>query len=88
MEEKYPGFEKWNKRQKQEKEQKPKYLERFNHRNVEVRLLNGSILRGKLHVNSANPYEVVVEIEGNRILVMKHAIATIAALKDVSVNKG
>jgi RNA chaperone Hfq len=88
MEEKYPGFEKWNKRQKQEKqEQKPKYLERFNHRNVEVTLLNGSILKGKLHVNSANLYEVVVEIEGGRILVMKHAIATIA-LKDVSVNKG
>lgn len=59
---------------------KREYLERFNHRIVKIKLVNGKELSGKLHTNKESRYEVLLEIEeGNKILIYKHAIISIEA---------
>jgi len=58
-----------------ENKSKPKgYFERFNHKQVVITLLNGETLRGKLHTNRYNKYDVLLENSNGKILIPKHSI--------------
>jgi len=60
---------------------KHRYWIYYNHKNVKITLLNNMELTGKLHADFTNPYDVQLEIEnGKRLLIPKHAIAIVEEL--------
>jgi len=65
-----------------EKKKKPKgYFERFNHKEVVITLITGQKLMGKLHTNTYNKYDVLLEFNGRRILIPKHSILYLAEVE-------
>jgi len=52
-----------------------RYWEKYDHKLVKVKLINGEELQGKLHVDWKCPYDVQLEMEdGKRILIPKHSV--------------
>lgn len=52
-----------------------RYWEKYDHKQVKVKLMNNEELQGKLHVDWKCPYDVQLEMEdGKRILIPKHSI--------------
>ena len=64
------------KKEKESKKKKPKgYWQRFDNKIVSIKLIDGSIIEGKLHTDLYNKYDVVIELDnGERILIPKHSI--------------
>jgi len=60
---------------------KHRYWLKYNHKNVKITLLNNMELIGKLHIDFTVPFDVQLEVDnGKRLLIPKHAIAVIEEL--------
>ena len=57
---------------RQEREQK--YWLQLRHENVELKLMDGTIIKGKLHTNKWCRYDIKIENENGIILIPKHSI--------------
>ncbi len=57
------------------------YFERFNHLEVCITLITGEKMIGKLHTNTYNKYDVLLEFNGRRILIPKHSISYLAEVE-------
>jgi seryl-tRNA synthetase len=57
---------------RQEREQK--YWLQLRHENVELKLMDGTIIKGKLHTNKWCRYDIKLENENGIILIPKHSI--------------
>jgi seryl-tRNA synthetase len=64
---------------RQEREQK--YWLQFMHKNVELKLIDGTIIKGILHTSKWTRYDIKIENENGIILIPKHSIIWI---KEVS----
>jgi sRNA-binding regulator protein Hfq len=63
------------KEKEEEEEQKPRgFFEKFNGKNVEVRLLTKETVHGTLVVNRYNKFDVLVVNSEGTMLVPKHAV--------------
>ena len=64
-----------NRDQRDRLKEASRYWEKYDHKQVKVKLINGEELQGKLHVDWKCPYDVQLEMEdGKRILIPKHSI--------------
>lgn len=51
------------------------YILRYNHKPVIITLLNGEKIKGKLHTDLYNKFDVLVEVkQGKKNLIPKHSI--------------
>jgi sRNA-binding regulator protein Hfq len=70
-------------KKKEPREQREaKYWLRKRHKNVEVKLINGEVYKGILHVDWYCRYDVEIENGNERILIPKHSILWVKEIKE------
>ena len=70
-----------NERRKKEKD----YMERFNHKEVVITLINDQKFAGKLH-SKGDRFNVLLEVNGRKILIPKHSILYLAEIEEGGEN--
>ena len=76
-----------NMNEKKESEEPKGFFERFDGKHVRVKLLTGDTLEGFFKSNSYNKYDCLLFQEDKPILLPKHAIGFVEAIKKENQNE-